>query len=222
MSSIFDEMLGLWKDAPREVTASQHPVFCLNQRGMKRYLAELLTVPHSLRYVPNLQVKYDAGQAAEMTISFETSPAGPVRAAVQTPSGAPEFIEFNASHSTGIQKLDEDHRELIDLANRIVAALHAQPPAEVLREAFLVMFDRIEEHFDLEESHMRETSYPDLAEHSSLHNSLIRKLVRISRQCKGGEIDAAKASTLLAEWLFGHVLDADVALGSYLRERGHS
>ena len=82
-------------------------------------------------------------------------------------------IEWKDSFSTGVPAVDHEHRELIDLVNRVDDVLTAQSDADETNAALGDLFLAVSSHFALEERFMREHAYDQATEHKRDHERLL-------------------------------------------------
>ena len=68
MSSIFSEMLDVWKAAGQPLVPWADMAFSLNARGMARYLRDAQQVPSPLRHVLTVKVLYAAEQLPDVQL----------------------------------------------------------------------------------------------------------------------------------------------------------
>jgi hemerythrin-like metal-binding protein len=89
------------------------------------------------------------------------------------------LLEWKDAYRTGVEEVDYEHRELIDLINH----LHDRsrdPDAPLAVPAFFGDLNRaITAHFALEERQMREHGYDQLAEHKADHERLLDEIREI-------------------------------------------
>lgn len=127
------------------------------------------------------------------------------------------LIEWKSHYSVGVEAVDHEHREMIDLINetheRLVAGA-AEPDVT----AFLgEIFRGISAHFALEEKIMREHRYDHLDQHKQAHEQLLEDIRDIM---DGYEADPEEASRELShrldEWFTLHFKTHDARLHSRL------
>ena len=86
------------------------------------------------------------------------------------------LLHWETRYSVGIEAVDHEHRELVDLINR----LHEQAKVQGSKVAVLAFFGdlykAISAHFALEERFMRERSYDQLGQHKSDHERLLDEI----------------------------------------------
>ncbi|MCK5649431.1 MAG: hemerythrin family protein [Gammaproteobacteria bacterium] len=126
---------------------------------------------------------------------------------------------WDQSLSVQVQEIDDDHRKLVDLFNILNHAV-AEGDAKNYIEAVLEeLICCTVWHFRHEERLMLKYGYEGLVEHRTEHQELIdsakalqQKLLRENKTISGENIE------FLEYWLTGHILGADMQLGTYLGE----
>jgi hemerythrin-like metal-binding protein len=94
-------------------------------------------------------------------------------------------FELTASFLTGIDHLDGEHRELMARINSIADLERSRDTAALIR-ALLEFRADLTRHFEGEEAHLKDLSYPKLSSHAKHHAEIIVALERLTR---GVEID---------------------------------
>lgn len=128
------------------------------------------------------------------------------------------WIRFEASHLVGIEEIDEQHRNLVYLVNRLNEALKHDES----KKATELMFDELlmatVHHFDTESRYMVQYQYPDRAGHELMHAQLVETAQQLKKQFQEGRELLALQS--VKDWLLGHILFEDKRLGSFLQMQG--
>jgi hemerythrin-like metal-binding protein len=124
------------------------------------------------------------------------------------------LLAWNDRYAVGDASVDHEHRELIDLINRLHAELMAGDPEEDV-EGFLGDLHRgISAHFALEEALMRARRYDQYAAHKADHERLLDEIRDIMEDSR--DADLAAASAALAErldaWFSTHFATHDARL----------
>lgn len=125
------------------------------------------------------------------------------------------MIEWIDDYSLGVPAIDADHRDLVALCNRFLAAARAAEPVHRLAEIMQALIDRAREHFRAEESLLDRHGYPDLALHRSDHIRLLAQAESLMASFgdTAHEEEMAKLSLqtagFLREWLLDHILRMD-------------
>jgi diguanylate cyclase (GGDEF)-like protein/hemerythrin-like metal-binding protein len=126
------------------------------------------------------------------------------------------WIVFNRSHETGSPEMDQQHKQLIALANQLNVSINAGESTELIGRQFeeLVLYTRF--HFSTEERLMEQNGYPDQHEHRQSHLRLLSDIGHIkARLHQGSELIALQT---IKDWLLGHIETSDKLLGAYLRQ----
>lgn len=133
------------------------------------------------------------------------------------------LIEWKDHYSVGIEAVDHEHRELIELINRVHEELLAGD-GEAAVTAFLgEIFKGISAHFALEERFMREHGYDQLREHKGAHEALLDEIRDIM---DGYEADPRESSRRLSDeldaWFTEHFRTHDARLHHRLGSHDHT
>ncbi len=128
------------------------------------------------------------------------------------------LIEWRDEFEVGIDSVDYEHKELIDLINE----LHARLGEDVSREAvgaFLgEIFARISAHFALEEKVMRDLAYDEFSAHKADHEALLDDIRDIMDAYESGQY--LEYQDVLAEhlrsWFTEHFRTKDARLHKFI------
>jgi hemerythrin-like metal-binding protein len=125
------------------------------------------------------------------------------------------------THGVGIREIDEQHRLLVEIINRMDSALHTGAPKVVLRGLLDELLQFTEYHFFTEEHLMRRYSFPDEAPHREGHHHLVDALLKLRDDfAVRDRHDTRSTVDFLAAWLTDHIIYSDKALGRFLQARG--
>jgi hemerythrin len=85
------------------------------------------------------------------------------------------IIKWRDSYATGVEEMDTEHRELIDIINQLYEMLREKrEPAELK-----IIYDRLhrytENHFQHEEQMMEESGHDGLAEQQKAHKQFVSR-----------------------------------------------
>jgi hemerythrin-like metal-binding protein len=126
------------------------------------------------------------------------------------------IFEWDSIYETGVASIDQQHRRLFDIANRLHDAWQRREGRETLIRIFDELLEYTVYHFDDEERVMRAVSYPDLARHHGYHEKLKGLCATYREQLgKGTEGIETRALEFVRMWLNAHVLGVDKEIGSY-------
>ena len=131
-------------------------------------------------------------------------------------------LEWKPEYSVGVASVDHEHRELIDLVNRIGEAMASGRPAGEVEDAFGDLYRAISSHFALEERFMREHGYDQLPQHKADHERLLDELRDIMDEWREGSAPPVERFTKAVEaWFAVHFKTHDARLHNRLGDHPH-
>lgn len=83
------------------------------------------------------------------------------------------LLHWEKRYSVGIEAVDHEHRELVELINRLHEQAKAQGSKVAVLGFFGDLYKAISAHFALEERFMREKGYDQLRQHKIDHERLL-------------------------------------------------
>ena len=129
------------------------------------------------------------------------------------------IIGWRPSYSVGIRLVDEQHKELINLTNKLfVNCLGGQ---ERTRDTFLKVIheavDYVGYHFGTEEKVMGRVRYPDLPNHKRQHEAFVREVFsKVEDFNKKKLMAPLQFVYFLRDWVLDHIAVSDKKMGDYL------
>lgn len=129
------------------------------------------------------------------------------------------LFEWSDSFNVGIQEIDEQHRTLVDLLNRLHAAIRDHKGSQASRQILDQLAEYTRTHFLLEESLMRVSHYPGFEMHKEQHEDLIAQVKALQ-----DKLDSGKAAIsfellhFLQVWLTRHINESDKRFGQHFIE----
>jgi hemerythrin len=126
-------------------------------------------------------------------------------------------LQWDDALLTGDNTIDEDHRVLVELIER----LQACPPAD--RAPLLAEFGRhAREHFDREDRLMQGTDFPAADCHVAEHRAVLASVTEVQAELDAGNFrNAIRLVDELAKWFPPHVQHLDSAVAQWLANRRH-
>lgn len=123
------------------------------------------------------------------------------------------LIQWKEEFSVGVAAVDLEHRELIELINRLDADMVEYATQETVVSKLGEIYARISAHFALEEKIMRDADYGDYAAHKNDHERLLDSLLDIIDGVDGaGRYDRMALSGSLDSWFSDHFRTHDAKL----------
>lgn len=135
------------------------------------------------------------------------------------PNGeALEWLVFSDAHLMGVSEIDEQHRHLVRLVNRLNRAVTGGDDPTQVAGLFERLFAATREHFDTELRYMMTYAYPAMAVHDQEHRRLLDDLSGMAANpMPGNELLILQR---LKDWLLDHIQGADRQLGHFLLRHG--
>ena len=133
-------------------------------------------------------------------------------------SAAP-VIEWSERYEVGIAAIDGQHREMLDIANRLIEGLHAGRDHDELVETLRELARCAEHNIATEERLMQEHGLAT-AHHRDEHRRLLESIWQFDLRLDPGGLD--ESVRFLREWLLGHIDEDDRPSADQLRSRGVS
>lgn len=117
----------------------------------------------------------------------------------------------------GSPAIDREHRDLVELFQRLADPAR-QDDAAFLRATLDDLVRHVGEHFEREEGIMRRHGYTDYALHRQLHGDLLDQINHFTDLMDetGAALPPARIVDFVGNWLVGHILRDDKALGLWL------
>jgi hemerythrin len=132
-----------------------------------------------------------------------------------------DFLEWNESFSVGIGSIDEEHKRLIALINRLYEGIKENKQEQVLGPIFNELGDYTRSHFAHEEEIFARYGYPEDQEHALQHALLVGELQDLKAGSRANaSLLSLKMMEFLRDWLGVHILEEDKAYSAFLKERG--
>jgi hemerythrin len=129
-------------------------------------------------------------------------------------------IEWNDELSTGIQEIDDQHRQLIALLNEFYAAVERGEREEGIRTLFEGVDNYTVFHFSHEEAFMERIGYPDLASHREIHAMFRQEYRTAMERHEAGDRKAVRdLVAFLFSWLYTHINKTDKRYAAFFHQK---
>ncbi len=128
-------------------------------------------------------------------------------------------IQWQDKYSVGVDAIDQQHRELFAIANRLAVAVDSQAGPESAANTMHEMCEYLDRHFRDEEQYL--AKHPDFDEHNLIHLEFIEKTLDFQIRFSDHDPDLNREIlAFLMRWLTEHIMKTDKRYFSYLREHG--
>jgi hemerythrin len=130
------------------------------------------------------------------------------------------LFPWRDAYGVGIVQIDNQHKQLISLINKLHTAMLAGNGSSVLAGILDELVRYTDSHFAYEESLLRQRNYSGLAAHSQEHRLLTGQVQQTRDEFRSGKLAVSVSLMLfLKDWLSNHILDRDLAYARELKTR---
>ncbi len=127
-------------------------------------------------------------------------------------------ISWDNSLATDIPNIDQQHKQLVELINKVGNAMKSSQGNEILLEVLTELITYTKNHFKYEEQYMASIKYPKLSEHKQVHEMVTGQVAELYEKIKQGKyVSTVQVSNLLKEWISNHILKVDMHYAKYLK-----
>ena len=130
------------------------------------------------------------------------------------------IVTWIDSLSVGIEELDNQHKHLINLTNKLYRACKIGDntlDAE-FKETMNRMANYVRSHFAAEQKLFTEISYPKYMEHKKEHDNMVYKIIKTLKEYEGNkDFIPMDFVVFLKNWIVDHVASSDHEYGAYYR-----
>ena len=131
------------------------------------------------------------------------------------------LLEWGPALQVGFSEIDRQHQVLVEIANRLHAAMQAGQAQQVCGVILDELADYAVQHFAFEERLMHSHGYPAREQHQEQHRKLVADVTDFKHQFQaGGATISVELMVFIRDWLVNHILKVDKALAADLRARG--
>ena len=129
------------------------------------------------------------------------------------------LIEWRDDFKVGIEEVDFEHQELIELINESYNAAKKEGSTMAVMDFIGEIFSQISAHFALEEKVMRELKYDQYEDHKEDHERLLDSIRDIMDDYMDvSTLDEDKFGDCLNKWFTDHFSTKDVRMHKFLHQ----
>jgi hemerythrin-like metal-binding protein len=131
------------------------------------------------------------------------------------------IIAWSNMLSVGVKDIDEQHRKLIEIMNRLNDSLEQHSEGAVEKRTLEELVNYTIFHFGFEEKLMKENGLTGMEIHFREHGNFISLINQKMEQYNRGEnVSGKEIMIFLWDWLTSHILNVDRNLGEALNTSG--
>lgn len=129
-------------------------------------------------------------------------------------------IVWTPEMSVQIDEIDEQHKKLIDIANRLLEKIKADEANSIISSIISDLHDYTSYHFETEEKYFIECGYKDAAIHAQQHAIFISKIKSFQRKFEKNDLEISdKVLEYLRKWFVDHIIGSDKKYVPLLTEK---
>jgi hemerythrin len=126
-------------------------------------------------------------------------------------------MEWTNEFSVNNQEMDDQHKRLFNLIEKLNKAMQEGKSNSILNSGLEELSQYAVIHFKDEESLMANVKYPKLKFHINEHRSFVDKLYSFKQAINNKELGVSiRVINFLRDWLKSHILQIDKEYSSYL------
>lgn len=122
-----------------------------------------------------------------------------------------EFV-WMSEYSIGHFQTDNEHKELISLANKVIRFSKTGEDIHKIRSALKALLQYTIIHFRNEEKYMRRLGYPEIAHHKKCHTELIARLNEVIAENHDANDLVHGLKRLMVVWVIEHIINEDIKI----------
>ncbi len=128
-----------------------------------------------------------------------------------------KLLVWDKTLSVQVDEIDDDHRKLVELFNLLTRSIADREPYNYIEAVLEELLNYTVWHFKHEERLMLKYAYKGLHEHKIEHQELIKSAISLQQKFVHSDQSLSSEDIEFLElWLTGHILGADMELGTFL------
>lgn len=132
-----------------------------------------------------------------------------------------KLIQWSDDYSVGVSILDEQHKSIIRMVNKIHAYITSGASSEEISEILNQMTQYAMNHFRTEEDYMKLFEYPEFELHRKEHMEYWKKTALFANEAMSGNKEVlGDILSFLIDWWMDHILRTDLRYKEFFQEKG--
>jgi hemerythrin len=126
------------------------------------------------------------------------------------------LMKWSDSYNTGVADIDEQHKQLVAILNRLKSSIADRTSREVCSGILDELIDYTQKHFRFEEGLMEASGYSLYASHKKVHEELLAQVLSYRQKlATSNESISFELLHFLQMWLVKHISESDKRFGQY-------
>jgi hemerythrin len=130
---------------------------------------------------------------------------------------------WTSALETGHTLIDSQHKELIDVINKLLTACQQGQGADQVGQTVDFLVSYTKKHFSEEEALQQKSNYPDYANHRTYHATFVQTITDLSTELKQSGATPMLINKIVrnvGEWLINHIQQQDTKVAAHLKSAG--
>ena len=133
------------------------------------------------------------------------------------------FIKWKTEYSVGVFEIDNQHKKLVGLINKLFDAMKQGKANDVLGQIITELLFYAQTHFQTEEKYFDLFNYKETEEHKLIHRSFVDEMKEFKAGFDSGKITLSlDVFNFLKKWLDEHILGEDKKYEDCFKQNGLS
>lgn len=120
-----------------------------------------------------------------------------------------EYIKWSEKYSVGLKEIDDQHKKLLAIINKLYQAFTDRVEDVVLEEILSDMAEYTEYHFKTEERYFKRFNYPNMQEHLEKHKIYVDKIKSFKEDFEKNRKITYSVMNFLSKWIVEHIQGTD-------------
>ena len=132
------------------------------------------------------------------------------------------WIEWTPDLSIGVEKIDNQHKELIKRFNNLADAVFDGRGKEEIGDILHFLADYTVTHFRDEEALQDLFGYPGFQRHKKIHDQFVSEVQTLIKKFEAEDLDSdlvVKTVDSVGAWVLNHIKKEDMEIGNYLKTK---
>ncbi len=121
-------------------------------------------------------------------------------------------LVWKSEYSIGHFQTDNEHKELISLANKVIHFSNTGEKTDRIRGALKALHQYTVIHFRNEEQYMERIGYPEIEHHKKCHTKLVARLNEVMAENSDVNELVHGLKRLMVVWVIEHIINEDLRI----------
>ena len=132
-----------------------------------------------------------------------------------------DLITWTNDMSVNIEKMDKQHKILIENLNNLFNAMLEGKAQEIINKTVDALIDYADFHFSAEEEYFEKHKYPESHAHKIQHSYFKDEILLFKKELLDGKSTVPMdVFNFLKNWLTDHILNSDKKYSKHLNSKG--